>query len=63
MHQLEEKSSLIEQYGVLTYLNDLQTDLLDLEREQSGFHFFHRLLDKLRLLFEEAVRDKNHNEF
>lgn len=58
MRKLEEKSELIKEHGVLTYLNDLQTDLLDLERDNFGLKFFRRLFDKLKLLFEEAVRDK-----
>ena len=56
------KQKLIEQYGVLTYLTDLQTDLLDLERDNFGINFFHRLFDKLKLLFEEAIRDKTNSE-
>lgn len=63
MNRLEEKSELIQKHGVLTYLNDLQTDLLDLERDTFGIKFFRRLLDKLKLILEEAVRDKNNNEF
>lgn len=63
MKKLEEKRELIKEHGVLNYLNDLQTDLLDLERDNFGLKFFHRLFDKLKLLFEEAVRDKNHSEF
>ncbi len=62
MKRLEEKRELIQQYGVLTYLNDLQTDLLNLERDNFGLKFFHRLFDKLKLLFEEALRDKNESE-
>ena len=61
LNKLKEKETLIEKHGILTYLNDLQTDLLDLERETFGFKFFHRLFDKLKLLFEEALRDKNIN--
>jgi len=59
MNKLEEKSELVKKYGVLTYLNDLQTDLLDLERDNLSLKFFHRLFDKLKLLFEETIRDKN----
>ncbi len=62
MKRLDEKRELIKQYGVLTYLNDLQTDLLNLERDTFGKKFFHRLFDKLKLLFEEAIRDKNESE-
>ncbi len=62
MNRLEEKRELIKQYGVLNYLNDLQTDLLDLERDHFGLKFFRRLFDKLKLLFEEAIRDKNESE-
>lgn len=62
MNRLDEKRQLIKQYGVLTYLNDLQTDLLDLERDHLGVKFFHRLFDKLKLLFEEAIRNKNESE-
>lgn len=58
MSKLEEKSELIKEHGVLTYLNDLQTDLLDLEKDSFGLKFFRRLFNKLKLLFEEAVRDK-----
>lgn len=61
MNKLEEKRELIKKHGTLTYLNDLQTDLLDLERENFGFNFFYKLFDKLKLLFEEAIRDKQNN--
>ena len=59
MNKLEEKAELIKEHGILTYLNDLQTDLLDLEKDNFGFKFFKKLFDKLKLLFEEAVREKN----
>lgn len=62
MSKLEEKRELIKENGTLNYLNDLQTDLLDLEQEHFGLRFFHRLFDKLKLLFEEAIRDKNNND-
>lgn len=58
MNRLEEKSELIKKHGVLTYLNDLQTDLLDLERDTFGFSFFHKLFNKLKLLVEDTVREK-----
>ncbi len=61
-NQLEEKRELIKMHGTLSYLNDLQTDLLDLEQDHFGIRFFHRLFDKLKLLFEQAVRDKNDND-
>ena len=61
MNRLDEKRKLIKEFGVLNYLNDLQTDLLDLERDHFGLTFFRRLFHKLKLLFEEAVRDKNNN--
>ncbi len=59
MNKLEEKEELINKHGVLNYLNDLQTDLLDLTKDQFGFNFFRRLFNKLKLLFEEAIREKN----
>ena len=59
MNQLEEKRELIKTYGTLNYLSDLQNDLLDLQKESFGFSFFRRLFDKLKLLFEETVRNKN----
>lgn len=59
MNELDEKARLIKQHGVLNYLNDLQTDLLDLEKEHFSLKFFHRLFDKLKLLFEDAIREKN----
>ena len=58
MNRLDEKSELIQKHGVLTYLNDLQTDLLNLERDTFGLSFFYKLFDKLKLLFEEAIREK-----
>ena len=62
MQKLEEKRELIKTHGVLTYLTDLQTDLLDLERDNFSFRFFYRFFDKLKLLFEETVRDKTRND-
>lgn len=62
MNQLEEKRELIKVHGTLSYLNNLQTELLDLEQEHFGLKFFYRLFDKLKLLFEEAVRNKNHSD-
>ena len=62
MNKLEEKREQIKTYGVLTYLNNLETDLLDLENERINIKFFRRLFDKLKLLFEEAVRDKRHDD-
>ena len=62
MNQLEEKREFIKIHGTLDYLNDLQTSLLDLEREHFGFQFFHRLFDKLKLLFEDAMRNKQNND-
>ncbi len=62
MSKLEEKRELIKANGTLNYLNDLQNDLLDLERDHLGLKFFHRLFDKLKLLFEQSVRDRNHND-
>lgn len=59
MNKLEEKSKLIKEHGILNYLNDLQTDLLDLERDNFGIKFFSKLFDKLKLLFENAIREKN----
>lgn len=61
MNRLEEKRELIKQHGVLSYLNDLQTDLLDIEKHNLSFKFFHNLFNKLKLLFEDAIRDKNDN--
>ncbi len=61
MNKLEEKRELIKMHGTLSYLTDLQTDLLDLEKEHFGLRFFRRLFSKLKLLFENAVRDKNNN--
>lgn len=59
MNKLDEKRELIKIHGTLNYLTDLQTNLLDLEREHFGLKFFHHLFHKLKLLFEEAVRNKN----
>lgn len=58
MSQLEGKRELIKKYGVLNYLNDLQTDLLDLQKDTFGLSFFRRLFAKLKLTLEEAVRQK-----
>jgi len=62
MNKLEEKRELIKTYGTLNYLSDLQTDLLDLQKETLGMKFFIRLFDKLKLLFEETIREKNSND-
>lgn len=59
MNKLDEKSELIKQYGVLNYLNDLQTDLLDLEHDKLSIKFIKKIFDKLKLIFEEALREKS----
>ncbi len=59
MNQLEEKREFIKTYGDLNYFNNMQKDLLDLQKVQFGFQFFRKLFDKLKLLLEEAIRQKD----
>lgn len=62
MSKLQEKCELIKTHGTLSYLTNLQTELLDLEQEHFCLKSFYRLFDKLKLLFEEAVRNKNNSD-
>ena len=59
MNKLEEKSKLIKEYGVLLHINELQTDLLNLQKEYYGLKFFRRLFAKIKLLFGESVKEKD----
>ena len=59
INKLEEKRELIKQFGILTHLTDMQLELLDLQKDHFGIGFFRRLFDKLRLLMEDAVREKD----
>lgn len=50
MTKLEEKKEQIEKYGVLTYFEDLRTDIAIIERENPILKTFKTLLKKIGLL-------------
>lgn len=59
MNKLEEKRTLIKQYGNLTFLQESNKDLMLLEKPTYGIDFFKKLFNKLKLLAEEKIRIKD----
>lgn len=60
MNKLEEKKEYISKYGNITSLDNVSTELANVESKTYGFQFFKTLFDKLKLLIEEKVRQKNY---
>ncbi len=59
INQLEEKKEFIEKYGNMLTIDSLMNELSTVEEQSFGFKFFKKLFSKLKLLFEEVVREKN----
>lgn len=60
MNRLEEKRELIKKYGVLTFFEESNKDLVLFENSTYGLAFFKKLFSKLKLLVEEKVRTKEY---
>ena len=60
MSKLEEKREIIKAHGKITNLNNLQTDLINIQKETYGINFFQKLFGKLKLLFQnEKIKEKD----
>lgn len=60
MNKLEEKKSYIENNENITVSELVTTDIANIESKTYGFQFFKALFDKLKLIIEEKVRQKNY---
>ena len=60
MSKLDEKKEFILKYGNILALDSLTNELSNVEENTYGFQFFKRLFKKLKLLFEEKIREKNY---
>lgn len=60
MNKLEEKKEYILKYGNITALDSVTYELANVESKTFGFQFFKTLFDKIKLLIEEKVRQKNY---
>ncbi len=58
MNKLEERKEFILKYGNILTLDSLTNELSTIESNSFGFQFFKNLFSKLKLLFEETVREK-----
>ena len=59
-NRLEEKQEFIEKYGSLLTIESITTELTSVRENTYGFQFFRTLFSKLKLLFEEFVREKDY---
>lgn len=59
-NRLEEKQEFIEKYGSLLTIESITTELTSVREHTYGFQFFRTLFSKLKLLFEEFVREKDY---
>lgn len=60
MNRLEEKKEYILKNGNIKGLDFSNTELANIESKTYGFQFFKTLFDKLKLLVEEKIRQKNY---
>lgn len=60
MNRLEEKRELIKKYGVLTFFEESNKDLVLFESPTYGIAFFKKLFSKFKLLVEEKIRIKDY---
>jgi len=58
-NRLEEKQEFIEKYGNILTIESITTELTSVRENTYGFQFFKTLFAKLKLLFEEFVREKD----
>ena len=56
--KLDEKREYIDKYGIVNNFN-IETNISIIEEETYGFKFFKKLFEKIKLLFEEKIRQKN----
>ena len=59
MNRLEEKSEWLKTNGRQAYLDNLQTDVLDLQKDNFSIAFFKKIFEKLKMLLGESVKGKN----
>ena len=59
-NRLEEKQEFIEKYGNILTIESITTELTSVRENTYGFQFFKTLFAKLKLLFEEFVREKDY---
>lgn len=60
MNKLEEKKEYILKFGNIASLDSVSNELANIESKTYGFQFFKTLFDKLKLLVEEKIRQKNY---
>lgn len=59
MNRLENKRELIQKYGVLNISEEAQRDLALVENNFYNISFFRKMINKLNLLIEDRLREKN----
>ena len=59
-NKLEERREFIAKYGTILTTESLTTELASVQENTYGFKFFKTLFSKLKLLFEEFVREKDY---
>lgn len=60
MNKLEEKKEYINQYGPIRSSDPITNELSNIEEKTYGFQFFKNLFSKLKLLLEDAIREKEY---
>ena len=58
-NRLLEKQEFIEKYGNILTIDSITNELTSVRENTYGFNFFKTLFAKLKLLFEEYVREKD----
>lgn len=58
MAKIDEKKEFILKFGNIITIDSLTNDLSFVEEKTFGFQFFKQLFGKLKLLFEEKIREK-----
>lgn len=61
MSKVDEKKEFILKFGNISTLDSLTNELDFIEENKFGFQFFKQLFSKLKLLFEEKIREKEIN--
>ena len=60
LSKVAEKKEFILKYGNILTVDSITNELYKVEQHTYGFQFFKRLFRKLKLLFEETVREKEY---
>lgn len=60
LNKVAEKKEFILKYGNILTVDSITNELYKVEHHTYGFQFFKRLFKKLKLLFEETVREKEY---